>query len=303
MVSELPGYVTNGVQGNVGANMICYADDSTLYASSKCEVSLRNELERMSNRMLTFCRQVGLVINSDKTQLMVSGITLRDFSVKVGDNQIYPSKELKLLGITYDTNFKTTPYLRQLASDAKTRAAIIARLSYSVPPNLLKLFTNGLLVGKLMAAAPAAIPFRINHEDKGAIVLTDKINCALKSAARTITRTRLTDKVKSDIVLQKAGLKSLNEMVAYTSATTIWKSKLWMDPLGSLLFQKSAANHNGGISTRSKNSCNAKLPVPGCMTIAANLLARLWNASPDLQKAETLGAAKQAARKLSKCLI
>ena len=86
MVSELPGYVTNGVQGNVDANMICYADDSTLYASSKCEVSLRNELERMSNRMLTFCRQVGLVINSDKTQLMVSGITLRDFSVKVGDN-------------------------------------------------------------------------------------------------------------------------------------------------------------------------------------------------------------------------
>ena len=213
------------------------------------------------------------------------------------------SKELKLLGITYDTNFKTTPYLRQLASDAKTRAAIIARLSYSVPPNLLKLFTNGLLVGKLMAAAPAAIPFRINHENKGAIGLTDKINCALKSAARTITRIRLTDRVNSDIVLQKAGLKSLNEMVTYTSATTIWKSKQWMDPLGSLLFPKRVANPSGGVSTRSINSYNAKLPVPGCLTLAANLLARLWNESPDIQNAETLGAAKKAARNLSKSLL
>ena len=89
------------------------------------------------------------MINSEKTQMMVSGITIKDFSVKVGNNHIYPSKELKLLGITYDNNFKTTPYLRQLASDAKTRAAIIARLSYSVPPNLLKLFTNGLLLHRL----------------------------------------------------------------------------------------------------------------------------------------------------------
>ena len=72
--------------------------------------------------------------------------------------------------------------------------------------------------------APAAIPFRFNHEDKGAIVLTDKINNALKSAARSITRTRLKDKVRSSIVFQKAGLRCLNEMVAYTSAITIWKS-------------------------------------------------------------------------------
>ena len=89
-----------------------------------------------------------------------------------------------------------------------------------------------------MAAAPAAVPFRINQDDKGAIVLTEKINCALKSAARTITRTRLKDKVKSEVVLQRAGLRSLNEMVACTSVTMVWKSKLYMDPLGSLLFDK-----------------------------------------------------------------
>lgn len=302
MVSELPGYVTHGVNENVIANMMCYADDSTLYASSKCEVSLRKGLEKMSNRMLSFCRKVGLVINSDKTQMLVSGVKTKDFSVKVGNNRVYPSKEMNLLGITYDTKFTTAPYLRQLASDAKTRAAIIARLSYSVPPNLLKLFTNGLLIGKIMAAAPAAIPFRLDHEDKGAIVLTDQINNALKSAARTITRIRLKDKVRSDIVLQKAGLKCLNEMVAFTSATMVWKSKMNMDPLGSLLFSKKTTKPTDSITTRSENSDKAKLPAPGCRTLAANLLARVWNESADLRSAKTLWAAKKAAKLFSQSL-
>ena len=246
---------------------------------------------------------MGLVLNSDKTQMLVSGIKGKDFSVKIGNDHIYPSKELNLLGITYDSNFSTTPYLRQLASDVKTRAAIIARLSYSVPQNLLKMFTNGLLVGKIMAAASAAIPIRIDHDDKGAVVLTDKINCALKSAARTITRTKLKDKVRSEIVLQKAGLRSLNEMVAYTSAITVWKSKLWKDPLNTVLFQKKVEKVVGSVSTRSENSFKAKLPIPGCRTLAANLLARLWNKSDDIQIAETFGAAKKAARKLSKSLL
>ena len=154
-----------------------------------------------------------------------------------------------------------------------------------------------------MAVAPAAIPIRINHDDKGAVVLTDKINCALKSVARTITRTRLKEKVRSEIVLQKAGLRSLNEMVAYTSAITVWKSKLWKDPLNTVLFPSKVANLVEGVSTRSENSFKAKIPVPGCRTLAANLLARLWNESPDIQKAETLGAAKKAARNLSKSLV
>ena len=256
----------------------------------------------MSNRMLNYCRKVGLVINGVKTQMLVSGVKNKDFSVKVGNSLIYPSKELSLLGITYDTNFTTAPYLRQLASDAKTRAAIIARLSYSVPPHLLKIFTDGLLVGKIMAAAPAAIPFKINHDDKGAITLTDRINCALKSAARTITGIRLKDKVRSVIILEKAGLRGLNEMVASSCATMVWKSKMWMDPLGSLLFPTQMTNASRKMSTRSETSNRARLPVPGSGTVAANLLARAWNDAPYLQNAPTLGAAKLAARKWARSI-
>ena len=149
---------------------------------------------------------------------------------------------------------------------------------------------------------PAAVPFRINHNDKGANTITEKINCAIKSAARSITRTRLTDKIRSDTILQKADLQNLNEMIAYTSAVTIWKSKMSMDPLGSKLFPSKMINPSRNIVTRSKSSNQAKAPVPGCSILAVNLLARTWNESSELQSAKNLNAAKRAARKWASSL-
>ena len=56
----------------------------------------------MSDRLLTYCKKVGLVLNGEKTQLLVSGINSNEFAVKVGNSLIKPSKELTLLGVTYD---------------------------------------------------------------------------------------------------------------------------------------------------------------------------------------------------------
>ena len=55
-------------------------------------------------------------------------------------------------GIDYNTNFSTSPYLRNLATEAKYRAVMIYHLSFGVPPNLLRLLANGLVIGKILAA-------------------------------------------------------------------------------------------------------------------------------------------------------
>ena len=54
--------------------------------------------------------------------------------------------------------------------------------------------------------------------------------------------------------------------------------------------------------TRSASSNNAKIPVPGYNTLAANLLARAWNEATDLQKASTLYSAKAASQKWARSL-
>ena len=231
MVADLPEYVT---RGSTNSSMMCYCDDSTLTVIAKTKELLKSELERMAKRMIDYFSNNCLVINSGKSQLLIS--SKERFEGNVGNSVITAQEQICLLGIDYDTNFSTAPYLQKLATEARTRAAVIYRLSFGIPNYLLKILTNGLLIGKISAAAPAAIPFKIAFDDRAANLATDKINRAIKSAARTITKTSLKDMVASEEVIKKAGLRCLNEIVASTSVVMVWKSKKLNDPLGRILF-------------------------------------------------------------------
>ena len=54
---------------------------------------------------------------------------------------------------------------------------------------------------------------------------------------------------------------------------------------------------------RHTNSKNATQPVPANNTLAANLMARAWNSSTELQNVTTIGAAKSVARKWAQDLL
>ena len=61
-------------------------------------------------------------------------------------------------------------------------------------------------MGKILAAAPAAIPIRIDPNDKPYLAgILDEIDKAIRATARTVTRTKLMDKVRSEVPYQKRG--------------------------------------------------------------------------------------------------
>ena len=61
-----------------------------------------------------------------------------------------------------------------------------------LPP---KEFANGLLMGKILAAAPAAIQIHIDSNNKPYLAgILEEIDKAIRAPARTITRTKLKDK-------------------------------------------------------------------------------------------------------------
>ena len=121
-------------------------------------------------------------------------------------------------------------------------------------------------MGKILASAPAAIPISLDSNEKPYLkgILTE-IDKSIRSTARTITRTSLKDKVKTETVLWKAGLKSLTESVSESMACSIWKARNDMNPLGHI-FQNCA-------SKRYKHKlCK---PIPGYPEAASNKLAQI----------------------------
>ena len=137
-----------------------------------------------------------------------------------------------------------------------------------MPPHLLATFANGLLMGKILAACPVTVPIRLTSEDKSSVVVTEEINKTIKATARVITKTRLSDRIRSEDVLHKANLKCLNEAVASIMAVTVWKAKQCMNPLGCRLFQKRLNLKN----TRSVSSYKIDIPVPGYPTLATKVM-------------------------------
>ena len=138
--------------------------------------------------------------------------------------------------------------------------------------------------------------FGLSNDDRSNVTVMDDINKAIKSAARTITRTKLSDKIRSENVLHKAKLKCLTESVASTVAVTVWKSKMTMNSLGQCLFQERKI----GRSTRSENSQKIRPPVPGYLNMATNFMARVWNDITELHSATTLSAARVISKNWAK---
>ena len=116
--------------------------------------------------------------------------------------------------------------------------------------------------------------------------------------ARTITKTTLTDKVQSSVVLERAVLRCLNETVANIMVLTAWKAKQTMNPLRKCLFPERSISR----IMRSVNSTCASQPVPGYPVLATNLIAKAWNSVPDLSASASLVEAKRKIRKWVKTL-
>ena len=75
--------------------MMCYADDSTLYQTVKSKESLKLDLELMSKKMIRYCNDNGLVINSAKTKISLS--SKENFEMFVGDSIVHADPDNHLI--------------------------------------------------------------------------------------------------------------------------------------------------------------------------------------------------------------
>ena len=99
--------------------------------------------------------------------------------------------------------------------------------------------------------------------------------------------------VSLESTLQRTSLRNLNEIVAQS-----YKAPAFT-PAGRTIMRPTRSNNNNN----NQNNNKATQAVPGIHTLAANLMARIWNAANDLQDVATLGVAKPVARKWARNLL
>ena len=235
MVSDMEEIIS----GVPGAALMSYADDTTVWASAKNIDVLKVRLDSLAEKFVAYTAQAGLVLNADKTQLMVitpKNRPTQSCTISVASEIITPSDYLEILGLKYNKSINTSPYWADLAKAARTRLGLINRLSYIVPRKLLRVFTHGLLLGKISYAAAAAFPLRLTEEDPSLPGVLQEIQKSINAAARAITGKRLMDRCSTKDILSMAKLPTLNNIVAKATASEAWTSRAFGGPVGDILF-------------------------------------------------------------------
>ena len=109
---------------------ICnFADDTTPFVCGKNIENVLVSLEKNSISAIYWFHQNYMKLNTDKCHLLVSGHKNEHMWAKIGDDLIWESNDVKLLGITIDKNLKFDQHVSNICSKANKKINVLNRMS------------------------------------------------------------------------------------------------------------------------------------------------------------------------------
>ena len=108
---------------------ICnFADDTTPYVCDRNLNFVMQQLEQQSNIALKWFEDHNVKMNGSKCYLFVSGNKHEYMLAKIGDDQIWGSRTVKLLGVTIDNDLKFDDYISNVCKKAKRKLTVLTRI-------------------------------------------------------------------------------------------------------------------------------------------------------------------------------
>ena len=116
---------------------ICnFADDTTPYVCDKNLTFAMQQLEQQSNIALKWFEDNNVKINSGKCRTMTS--KHENMWAKIGDDQIWESRTVKLLGITIDNELKFDEYISNVCKKGQRKLTVLTRIKKYLDFNKLR---------------------------------------------------------------------------------------------------------------------------------------------------------------------
>ena len=132
--NELPSCLSTGT-------CIMYADDITLFCSSKTLDSVESKLQKCVTETITWLKLHKLVVNPSKSNTMLFGsrqkINQSTINITINGTPVVASETFKLLGITFDSNLTRRQHVSQLVKKLSSKVGLTKRLCSFLPRSVL----------------------------------------------------------------------------------------------------------------------------------------------------------------------
>jgi hypothetical protein len=125
------------------SNSMQFADDLTNSVSGASLETIGEKLVRSFEQTKSFCDSRDLIINTQKTQLIIFKVPGRkiatDFSILLDGCAIKPASSVKLLGVMLDQHFTFCDHLDSVSSKCRGILGALARASQHLSRDLLRI--------------------------------------------------------------------------------------------------------------------------------------------------------------------
>ncbi len=290
MVSDMPDSV--GLENNPCRGYVAYADDICTWSFGHSVKAVKNDLSLVASSVANFTATNFMSLSVEKTQIMWSGVPNGDDGpgVDIGGVLVKPSSSIELLGVRFDNKLSPAPFLTSQHRAAAPVLATVKRLSRYLPPSHLGEVASSFLTGKLSYAAPATFVPRLTVNEP-VVTASNKLQVCINNAARMVLGSSKLDKIRTETLLVKAGLPSLNRLVVKSIAIECWRALNMKTPLGSVI----AGGHKASRLTRMTSSDKLGPPFRFPRDSMAWHAVRIWNSCENLRSASTIHSARRAA--------
>ena len=121
----------------------------------------------------------------------------------------------------------------------------------------------------------------------------------MNKLARVLTRVKLTDKIKTPTVLDRAGIDSVNRTAFKAAGRLVWQALN-----GDKVLHNHFEEYLPKSARVSEENCRKLMPLPNNRKLPQGFVNahRIWNSYKELREAKTLSAAKTFLQKQSRLI-
>jgi hypothetical protein len=287
--SSIPSSMVKAGKEHAAAHALVYADDSNAMAHSSDPQKVTLALNEMAAAISDRASELELALNPTKTQLLLAGplratAQASERPVAIRGEQLIPKDDIEVLGFVFDKHLSPQPYLDRLLASLRSVLGVARRLQPLLPPHVHGEVVRAIANGKVATYAAAATHVRLN----GA--------ASVGSTEAKIQVTLNNDAIRTRDLLDRSGLRSLNEAAASSSAALIWAaSNMPSHPL----HQEVVNRRCTGVTRAASNDLVVPLsPAERKVGIALSNGILMWNSYAALRAAKSVTAAKSCAKEI-----
>jgi hypothetical protein len=167
-----------------------YADDTTLMCKAKNEDDLQAQLELNLCNVAKRLKANKLILNADKTKLMVLGSNrmlnkFNNINLVYNNNAIERVNEFKYLGVKIDCNMSWTSHIDFVSKNVSKRIGIIRRVKHFLPHQTLVMLSNALVIPHFDYASPVWSNCSLEYQTKLQVLHNSLARTILSADIRT----------------------------------------------------------------------------------------------------------------------